>query len=78
MQVDFTEGLTASMDLIMGMLPFLIPLIIIELTLMIVALVSIVRHNSFKVGNRVIWILVVVLINIIGPILYFILGRKDE
>jgi len=57
---------------------FLIPLAIIQLALFIAALVHILRHDTYKTGNRVIWIIVCLLANIIGPILYFIIGRGDE
>ena len=59
-------------------LPFLIPVIIIELALMITALIHVVRHDHYKFGNKPIWIIVVVLIQIIGPIVYFVFGGSDE
>ncbi|WP_282201594.1 PLDc N-terminal domain-containing protein [Emergencia timonensis] len=59
-------------------LPFLIPVIIIELALMITALIHVVRHDHYNFGNKPIWIIVVVLIQIIGPIVYFVFGRSDE
>jgi hypothetical protein len=66
------------MEQLMQYLPFLIPAFIIQLVLMITALVHILRHKTYKHGNRVLWIIVVVIVNIIGPILYFVLGRSDE
>ena len=59
-------------------LPFFTPVIIIELALMITALIHVVRHDHYKFGNKPIWIIVVVLIQIIGPIVYFVFGRSDE
>lgn len=59
-------------------LPFLIPIALIELGLLIAALVHILRHNTYKVGNRVLWIVIVIVFNIIGPILYFVIGKGDE
>ena len=59
------------------MLPFLIPIIILELALTIWALVHILTHKTYKIGNRTIWV-VVSFIQIIGPIIYFIYGRSDE
>ncbi|MDR3053108.1 MAG: PLDc N-terminal domain-containing protein [Coriobacteriales bacterium] len=81
MKLEFGNVVGVSdnvLDLIFAMLPFLIPIVLIQLVLMIVALVSVLRHDSFKMGNKVVWVLVVVLINIIGPILYFVLGRGDD
>jgi len=59
-------------------LPFLIPLAVIEVGLMVAALIHIFTHKTYRVGNRVIWVIVSVVINIIGPVLYFCIGRSDE
>jgi hypothetical protein len=59
-------------------LPLFIPLIILELVLMIVALVHVIRHPHYRFGNRVVWIIIVVFFQIIGPVVYFALGRGDE
>lgn len=59
-------------------LPFLIPVIIIELTLAIVALIHVLRHPKYRFGNKVLWILVVLCIQIVGPIVYFAFGRGEE
>ena len=67
-----------TIDQFVPYLPFIIPLIIIQYSLMIAAIIHIVRHDTYRVGNRVVWIIVVVLVNLIGPVLYFILGRSEE
>lgn len=59
-------------------LPFLIPLIIAELALGITALVHVLRHPRYRFGNKVMWALIVMLIQIIGPVVYFAFGRGDE
>lgn len=66
------------MDNIIEYLPFLIPVIILEFILMVTAVVSILKHDKFKVGNKVIWLIISVFVQIIGPILYFTIGRSDE
>jgi len=60
------------------LLPILIPLAIIELGLLVAALIHIFTHDTYRVGNRVIWVVVSVIFNIIGPVLYFAIGRSDE
>ena len=65
------------MNEIMEMLPLLIPLIIIQYALLIYAVVHILKHNKYKNGNRVMWLIIVLLINFVGPILYFILGKEE-
>jgi len=66
------------MDNLTEILPLLLPVIAIQLALMIVALVHVLRHNKYRFGNRTLWVVIVVFINILGPIAYFIFGRGDE
>jgi hypothetical protein len=65
------------MDLIRQYLPLLIPVVLIELALMITALVDLIRRAQTR-GPKWVWVLVIVLINFIGPIIYFVAGRKGE
>ncbi len=67
-----------NMDSIMQYLPFLIPLLILQLTLMITAFVHVLRHNNYRFGNRILWVIIVVIFGFIGPILYFTVGRGEE
>jgi len=66
------------MEDLMSYLPFLIPIMVIELALAAAALVHIFRHRTYRIGNQVLWAIVVVLFQIIGPILYFTLGKGDD
>lgn len=66
------------MNEIVKNLPLLIPIILIELVLMITALVHVLTHKSYRFGNRLIWAVVVVLLQIIGPIIYFTIGRGED
>lgn len=43
----------------------------------ILALVDIVR-NEFEGNNKVVWVLIVIFFNIIGSVLYFLIGRKQR
>ena len=66
------------MNEIMEYLPFLIPLVIVEFALFGYTLYHILTHSNYKRGNRAIWLLVVIVgMNFVGPILYFLLGRED-
>jgi hypothetical protein len=49
-----------------------------QFALMITALVHVLRHDSYKHGSRILWMIVVIFVGIIGPILYFTLGRSDD
>ncbi|WP_033164821.1 PLDc N-terminal domain-containing protein [Clostridium sp. KNHs205] len=59
-------------------LPFIIPILIVQYGLMIAALVHILRHKNYRIGNRVVWIVISVVVNTIGPILYFTIGKGEE
>ena len=57
-------------------LPVLIPVLILELVLAITALLHALKHRKFKFGTLAMWIVIVLLVKIIGPILYFTVGRE--
>lgn len=66
------------MEFINESLPLLIPLIVVEVGLAITALIHVLKHPNYRFGNKIMWILIVLFIQIIGPIAYFVLGRGDE
>ncbi|GIN56207.1 negative regulatory protein YxlE [Lederbergia ruris] len=53
------------------------PIFGLQLILMTVALVSCVKEEETN-GPKWLWILIIVCINLIGPVLYFIIGRKRQ
>ena len=66
------------MDEIKEYLPFLIPLIVAELAVLGYTLYHILTHNTYKRGNRTLWlVIVIVFMNFIGPILYFLFGKEE-
>ena len=70
MSIDFVS-------IIKQYLPLLIPVILIEIILLIVALLDLIKRQQTR-GPKWVWALVIVLVNIIGPIVYFIFGRREE
>ena len=66
------------MEEIMEYLPFLIPLVLIQFSLLGYTLYHILTHSHYKRGTRTLWlVIVIVLMNFVGPILYFLLGKED-
>lgn len=60
-------------------LPFLIPLGIAEIALLVVTLRHILTHDNYKRGSRALWVIVAIVgMEFIGPILYFLLGKEDS
>ena len=58
-------------------LPLLIPLILIQLGLLIFAITDLVKRQKTH-GPKWVWAVVIVCVNLIGPILYFMIGREEE
>lgn len=65
-------------DQINEVIPFqaLLPILVIQLLLLVTALVSCLRSDTK--GPKWLWILLILFASIIGPILYFVIGRKNE
>lgn len=55
----------------------LAPLIIIQLILTIVALIDLIKRNH-TLGPKWMWLLIIIFVATLGPILYFIVGRKHD
>jgi len=56
----------------------IIPLILVEIGLMAFALYDLVKRKRVKGGNKWVWGVIIVVVNLIGPILYFVIGREEE
>lgn len=67
----------SEIQAIVKLLPLLIPLVIIQLGLMVVALWDLIKREQTR-GPKWFWVLVIILINFIGPIIYLVIGRTDE
>lgn len=59
-------------------LPILSPIIFVQVVLALTALVHVLKHPDYRFGNKAVWILVVLFIQIIGPVVYFIFGKGEE
>jgi hypothetical protein len=64
------------MDTIREYLPFLIPILILQLILVAAALVDLLRRERTR-GPKWVWVLIILFVNLIGPIIYFMLGREE-
>lgn len=55
----------------------LIPFIIIQLILMTIALFDLFKKQPDK-ESKWVWVFIIVVINIFGPVMYFIIGRRNS
>lgn len=55
----------------------LVPLMILQLTLMGIALYQLTKSNT-KYLSKPIWAIIIVVMNILGPILFLLVGRETD
>ncbi len=55
----------------------IIPVIILYLALFLTAIIDLARNWQTR-KNPIIWLLVIIFINIFGPVIYLIFGRKED
>ncbi len=62
----------------MQILPFIIPLVLVQLGLIIVCLLDLVRREKVKGLPKWAWGIIIVLGQLVGPVVYLIVGRAEE
>jgi len=65
------------MEELTALLEFLWPLFVLQITLTVVALIAWFKTEQTK-GPKWAWLLVILFVSLIGPILFFILGRRTD
>jgi hypothetical protein len=59
-------------------LPLLIPLAILDVALIATGLYDLTRpERRVKGGNKLVWGLVIVFVELVGALIYFLFGRED-
>ena len=63
----------------MNIFALLLPLIVLQVVLLIMALVDLTRPDRRVRGdNKVVWTLIIIFISLFGPLLYFLIGREES
>ncbi|EJQ53319.1 MULTISPECIES: PLD nuclease N-terminal domain-containing protein [Bacillus] len=71
-------GLNDLKDIdIMAFLPIILPVIAVGALLVFIALIDLYRNRKTR-KNVLVWTLIIIFVNVLGPILYFVIGRKDS
>lgn len=61
------------------LLPFLIPVVILQLALMVFGLYDLTRPDRRVKGeSKLLWGIVIVVVNLFGPLVYFMFGREES
>lgn len=78
MKMQLHYGINDFKDLdIMAFLPIIFPVILVGTLLVLIAFIDLYRHRKTR-KNALLWTLIILFINTLGPILYFVIGRKDS
>ncbi len=68
--MDFTE--------VKELLSAFWPLLVLQIGLAIWALADVLRRKTVKSLSKGLWIVIIIVVSLFGPILYFIIGRGEE
>jgi len=61
------------------LLPFIIPLVILQLALIVFGLYDLTRPDRrVKGDSKLLWGIVIVVVNLFGPLVYFMFGREES
>lgn len=66
------------MDELLSGIPLaaIVPIIILQFLLMTLALVSCMKEENTN-GPKWVWVLIIIFVNLLGPVLYFVIGRRS-
>ncbi|MDA1776391.1 MULTISPECIES: PLD nuclease N-terminal domain-containing protein [unclassified Bacillus cereus group] len=71
-------GLNDLKDIdIMTFLPIILPVIAVGALLVFIAFIDLYRNRKTR-KNVLVWTFIILFVNILGPILYFVIGRKES
>lgn len=61
------------------LLPILVPLVIVQITLVVLGLWDLTRpERRVTGGNKLVWGVIIVVFQMLGPLAYFLVGRDTD
>lgn len=66
------------MNMLFEILPLLVPVLLIDITLAVTAVRHVLRHPRYRFGNKIMWLVIVVVLLLFGPIIYFVFGKGEN
>ncbi len=59
---------------------YLLPVIIIQVVFQIIAIVDLSRrpHEEIRGGSKALWVIIIIIFEILGPVIYFVFGKKYD
>ncbi len=61
----------------MAFIPMILPFFAVGILLVLIALIDLYRHRKTR-KSLLMWTFIILFVNTLGPILYFVIGRKDS
>lgn len=71
-----TAAATAAVGIGVGMIIFWIIFCLLGFVLFLWALIDVIRRQFQNPNDKILWLVLILLVGILGPILYLIIGRK--
>ncbi|SEO65655.1 Phospholipase_D-nuclease N-terminal [Amphibacillus marinus] len=62
---------------VLEMIKLFMPLIILQFILMVAAIIALFKTEKTN-GPRWLWLLIILFVSMIGPVAFFIIGRRQE
>lgn len=66
------------MSFVLSNVHILLPIVVVNIILVVVSLRDLFKNETYKFGNRIFWICIILFVQIIGPIIYLLFGRDDS
>ena len=66
------------MNTLFEILPLLVPVLLIDIALAVAAVRHVLRHPRYRLGNKTMWLVIVVVLLLFGPIIYFVFGKGEN
>jgi len=71
------EIVTTPWERLIQFLPFIIPIVLLQLILMIISLVDLSKREKVRWLPKWLWAIIIIIGELFGPIIYFIIGREE-
>lgn len=63
---------------LVSLLPLIIPLLLVQLVLLVLAIYDLFQEDrKVRWVSKPVWAIIIVFVNIVGPLVYFFVGRED-
>ncbi len=60
-----------------NILLLIVPILVIQIGLIVLALVDLNKRDKVTGDSKILWVIIIILFQIFGPLAYFIIGRKE-